>query len=116
MKQSESERLFQQWLTKGTFVKNGFTYSVGINENSAVKAMIPDNKKMVGLVCFLSSQLTLTNADLDADFHEGFTIGKGKTLYWMILWHKSGHCTVYSRDKASPRYISGDSTITVHFK
>ena len=114
--QVEAEILFNQWLLNGKFLKNGLTYKVGVNNNSAIKAMIPDDKKMIGKVCYLSSNLTLTNADLDYDFHEGFTIGKGKTLYWMLIWHKSGHCTVYSKKNVSPRYISGDSIITVHFK
>lgn len=116
MTQVESESLFNQWLRNGRFVINGITYRDGINNHSAIKAMIPTNKKMTGKVCYLSSDLTLTNADLDEDFHDGFTIGKGKTLYWMLIWHKSGHCTVYSRENASPRWINGDTIITVHFK
>jgi hypothetical protein len=116
MTQEDSEKLFDQWLRKGRFIKSGISYVNGINNDSAIRAMIPSDKKMVGKVCNLPSELTLTNADLDDDYHEGFTIGKGKTFYWLLIWHKSGHCTVYSKNKASPRYISGDSLITVHFK
>jgi hypothetical protein len=76
---------------------------------------IPESKKTTGKICFIGD-LTGTNADLDDDIHEGFTIGKGKTLYWMMIWHKSGHVTVYSKDNATPRWISGDTIITIHFK
>lgn len=116
MEQHSTEMLYHKWLKNGKFTVNGLTYKVGVNDHSAIIAMIPAHKKMIGMVCHLSSELTLTNADLDETYHKGFTIGKGKTFYWMILWHKTGHCTVYSRDAASPRYISGDSIITVHFK
>lgn len=116
MKQAESEKLFEQWLLKGKFVKNGFTYTAGINTDSAIKALIPDDYKMTGFIYELPSKLTLSNADLDDDYHEGFTIGKGKTLYWMLIWHKSGHCTVFSREGVKPRWINGDTIITVHFK
>lgn len=82
---------------------------------------IPESKKVTGKICFISSELTLTNCDLDENIHEGFTIGKGKTLYWMMIWHKSGHVTVYSKNgngslSLPRRWISGDTEITVHFK
>lgn len=116
MEQKESEQLFDQWMRKSKFTKDGITYTPGINDEPAIRAMIPDNHKMVGKVCFLSSNLTLTNADLDPHYHEGFTIGKGKALYWMLIWHKSGHCTVFSREGTKARWIDGDTEITVHFK
>lgn len=80
---------------------------------------IPDSKKMTGKICFIG-YLTLTNSDLDSDIHKGFTIGNGKTIYWMMLWSKSGNVTVFSHDKndhSQPRrrWISGDTEITVHF-
>ena len=84
------------------------------------KIQIPVSKKVTGRICFISSDLTLTNADLDSEIHKGFTIGKGKTMYWMMIWHKSGHVTVFSirEDNTQPRrrWISGDTEITVHFK
>lgn len=60
-------------------------------------------------------------ADMDSSLHKGFTIGNGKKLYWYIIWHKSGHCTVFrTGDKQGapliPRYLKGDQLITVHFK
>jgi hypothetical protein len=85
--------------------------------NKKDNLVIPVNKKMTGKICFLSSELTLTNADLDADIHEGFTIGKGKTFYWMMIWHSSGNVTVFNRDgELRRRWISGDTEVTVHFK
>lgn len=81
-----------------------------------VTVSIPESKKRTGKIYELPSELTGTNADLDSDIHEGFTIGKGKVLYWMLIWHKSGNCTVFSRKNASPRYLKGDTEITVHFK
>lgn len=116
MTQAESEKLFDRWLRKSEFVHNGMTYKVGINDVSALKVMIPDDKKMTGQICFLPSELTLTNRDLDSNFHKGFTVGKGKTFYWLMIWHSSGNVTVYPRDDGKRgRWISGDTIVTVHF-
>lgn len=54
--------------------------------------------------------------DLDDDWHEGFTIRTGKELYWMMVWSRSGNVTVYHKEHCSPRWISGDTQITIHFK
>lgn len=78
----------------------------------------PESKKTTGKICFIGD-LTLTNRDLDSEIHKGFTIGKGKRLYWMMIWHKSGNVTVYPIDMklhASGRWLPGDTEITVHFK
>jgi hypothetical protein len=78
---------------------------------------MPESKTTTGKICFISSKLTLTNCDLDSDIHKGFTIGKGKKLYWYLIWHPSGNVTVYPADgKMYGRWISGDTEITVHFK
>ncbi len=78
---------------------------------------IPESKKVTGKICFIGD-LTLTNSDLNYHIHKGFTIGKGKQMYWMMIWHsKSGHVTVFTKE--SPirrRWISGDTEITVHFQ
>lgn len=77
---------------------------------------IPADKKRSGPIGFISD-LTGTYADLDPDIHKGFTIRNGKRLYWYIIWHKSGHCTVYPTElNSSGVYIKGDTIITVHFK
>lgn len=77
----------------------------------------PESKKITGKICFISD-LTLTGYDLDWDIHKGFSIGKGKQLYWEMIWHGSGHVTVYSQDQKTRtgRWINGDTEITVHFK
>lgn len=84
------------------------------------KIDIPLSKKRTGKICFIADELTGTNADLDDDIHEGFTIGKGKTIYWYMIWHSSGNVTVYNKHSDSiylkRRWISGDTEITVHFK
>ena len=80
---------------------------------------IPESKIATGKICHITD-LTGINADLDYDIHNGFTIGKGKKLYWMMIWHKSGHVTVFrAEDSGKPdygRWIDGDTEITVHFK
>ena len=74
---------------------------------------IPDSKKVTGKICYITD-LTLINADLDNSIHEGFTIGKGKQLYWMMIWHSSGHVTVFTVDNPiRRRWISGDTEITI---
>ena len=77
---------------------------------------VPESKKMTGKICFISSDLTLTNCDLDDDIHEGFTIGRGRALYWMMIWHGSGNVTVVNKEATYKKWISGDTEITVHFK
>ncbi len=86
--------------------------------------MRPPSGKVTCKICFYNdytgyvdiNNATHYPADLDADIHKGFTIGKGKTLYFMMIWHSSsGHVTVYN-DKASyGRWISGDTEITIHW-
>ena len=78
--------------------------------------LIPENKKITGKICFIGD-LTLTNRDLDSNIHKGFTIGKGKQLYWEMIWHSSGHVTVFSTNPKTKygRYIDGGREITVHF-
>lgn len=57
------------------------------------------------------------NRDLDSNIHKGFTVGRGKTLYWEMIWHaSSGNVTVYSIESNSWRYLQGDTEITIHFK
>lgn len=57
------------------------------------------------------------NRDLDKNIHKGFTVGRGKTMYFEMIWHpKSGNVTVYSVSGISWRHIKGDTMITIHFK
>lgn len=66
-------------------------------------------------ICFL--QEYTRNADLDSDLHEGFTIGKGKILYWCFVWHSTGNVTCHPKKHGGyPRWITGDTIITVHWK
>lgn len=59
---------------------------------------------------------TGNNGDLNDELHKGFTIGKGRAMYWMMLWHKSGNVSVFGMHNDSRRYLSGDQEITIHFK
>lgn len=79
------------------------------------KSPIPESKMVTGQICFISD-LTLTGMDLDSDIHKGFTIGKGKTMYWEMIWHSSGHVTVHNQTNKYGRWIDGGTEITVHFK
>lgn len=66
-----------------------------------------------------SRQDYIGNRDLDSAIHKGFTIGRGKTLYFMMTWHNSGHATVYREHPEGGlvrRYVDGGSMITIHFK
>lgn len=79
---------------------------------------IPESKKRTGKICYIST-LTGINSDMDSDIHKGFTVGKGKTLYWYMVWHNSGNVTVYRQNDGEglvKRYLSGDQEITIHFK
>lgn len=76
------------------------------------------NKKVICKICHITDN-TGINSDMNEDIHEGFTIGKGKVMYWLIIWHQSGHCTVYRKDNQDGlirRWISGDQEISIHFK
>ena len=57
-------------------------------------------------------------SDLDDHFHEGFTVGKGKSMYWYVTWLRSGHAYIYRLDGPDliRRWVSGDTEITIHFK
>jgi len=76
---------------------------------------IPESKKTKCKICFITDNTG--TGDMDSDYHKGFTIGdKGKTLYWEMIWHSSGHVTVFSGLGKSGRWISGDTEITIHWK
>jgi hypothetical protein len=79
------------------------------------KSPVPETKMVTGKICFIGD-LTLTGGDLNSQIHNGFTIGKGKKIYWEMIWHSSGHVTVFSLTNKHGRWIDGDSEITVHFK
>lgn len=79
----------------------------------------PESKKTTGQIRFIS-ELTGTNTDLDEFVHKGFTIGKGKKMYWMMIFHSTGYgVSVFSleqtRIQSKRRWITGDTEITVHF-
>lgn len=84
---------------------------------------IPPNKKTVCKICDICDSAGLyyngrvMGTDLDCDIHKGFTIGKGKRMYWMMIWHGSGHVTVFNNDDGPVRgrWIQGDTEITIHF-
>lgn len=83
---------------------------------------VPEGKKVTCQICSLGDHTgTYYPTDLDDNYHIGFTIGKGKAMYWMMTWHsKSGNVTVFRSDTEGndlrPRWIPGDSLITIHFK
>ena len=55
--------------------------------------------------------------DLDSSLHKGFTVGKGKKMYWYFFWHKTGNATIYDTSyPLNKRFIKGDQLITIHFK
>jgi hypothetical protein len=54
--------------------------------------------------------------DLEYNVHHGFTVGQGKTMYWMMIWHNSGHVTVFNKETPARRYMDGGTIITIHFK
>lgn len=59
------------------------------------------------------------NKDLDPNVHSGFTVGKGKKLYWYFIWHTTGNATVYAIEgngkPMKKRFIRGNQIIHVHF-
>lgn len=76
--------------------------------------IVPESKNTTCKICHITDNTQ--TGDLDNDWHKGFTIWKGKVLYWMMIWHQSGHVTVYSSGETSPRWIDGDTLITIHWK
>jgi hypothetical protein len=63
----------------------------------------------------------IDNRDLDSDIHLGFKLiqpnGKeGRTMYWHIIWHQSGHATIFSIEGMHRRWVNGDSIIMIYCK
>lgn len=85
--------------------------------------MKPPSGKVTCKICHLGDNTGYVDvnngrqypADLDADIHKGFTIGKGKALYFMMIWHGSGNVTVYNNTATYGKWISGDAEITIHW-
>lgn len=86
-------------------------------EIEGTEKQIPDLTDFNKVSCTINYLQDYTgNRDLDNDFHKGFTIGKGKQLYWMFIWCGTGNVTVYPVNNKSGRWIPGDTKITIHFK
>lgn len=104
-----------RWVRDGQFHHKGLLYKKGVNANSAWNLL---NNLMRGktiTVPISGYQDYIGGHDLDRDIHKGFTIAPhGKAMYFMMIWHKSGHVTVYGNEGGS-RYIDGDSIITIHW-
>lgn len=63
---------------------------------------------------------TGNGSDMDPRIHDGFSVGKGKKLYWYIVWSKTGMATVYADGRPSGKFtrrtLHPDTEITIHFK
>ncbi len=79
---------------------------------------VPEGKKVTCQICHMGDFTgTYYPSDLDDNYHHGFTIGKGKKLYWLMIWHPSGHVTVIPRYPPHyRRWMDGGTQITIHFK
>ena len=79
------------------------------------KVVVPADKKTVCKISHITDNTQ--TGDLDDNYHKGFTIGKnGRTMYWEMIWHGSGHVTVFEGVGHSGRWIEGDTEITIHWK
>lgn len=101
---------------------DGISYSMAKGDhfmfNRAIK-LYPHQHNIQSITVPLNyHQDYIGNEDLDARIHEGFTVGRGKVMYFLMIWHSSGACTVYPTEQYinSPRYLRGDEMITIHFK
>ena len=75
-------------------------------------------KKILCPLC--SHQQFIDNKDLDSNLHIGFKLiqpngNEGRQMYWSIIWHSSGHATIYSLDYKR-RWVNGDSMIVIYCK
>jgi hypothetical protein len=117
-------KLREQWTYDREFVYEGKLYrrdedyvpaSILLNRLEPEYEYNPTRRDPIR--CHLyNHQDFIGNRDLDWNFHKGFTIGKGKQLYWSLTWHRTGNATVYPINERSGRWVSGDVEITIHFK
>ena len=94
-------------------------FTRGINSfgfNEAIQAL-PMKENIESITVPISRhQDYIGNRDIDNKFHKGFTVGRGKVMYWMLIWHNTGTATVYPIDENRwPRNLKGDELITIHF-
>lgn len=89
------------------------------NKTDYPDIVIPKDKKATGKlhdICILNG----TDSDMDSDIHKGFTVGKGKVMYWYIIFHEKGYgASIYHHEDGKPlvrRWVPSDTEITVHFK
>lgn len=91
-------------------------YRNGFEFNQEVKEIPRKHNIKTITVPLCRLQDYIGNADLDSNYHRGFTVGRGVVMYFMFIWHSSGTCTVYPKDeKRWPRNLTGNEMITVHF-
>jgi hypothetical protein len=98
------------------------TYTRGINEDSACKLLSElTTFSMTFLAEHFDELMCVPMSSTGGIPAEGFTIGRGKALYWYITpMPRSGtyRCirTFENGEIGSPRSIDPDKLITIHYK
>ncbi len=113
------QELLIDWTLKGKFTYNGITYTKDYktyeSETAGTKILRELMKGQTLTVPLAGYQDYTENRDLNSEYHIGFTLKNGRTMYWYMIWHNSGNCTI-ANDNASKRWVDGNSEITIHWK
>jgi hypothetical protein len=112
----EKIEIAKSWIYSGKFTHKGLTYIRGVNTYSTCQ--------------LLSEIMTMPMYDLAHNFHDlmttdlgqagtpakGFTIGKGKVLYWYVTpFPNSGLYRCLSSNLQQMRRIEPTKLITIHY-
>ena len=116
----KSADLAHQWIVHGRFTHKGLTWRRGINENGAI-AVLESLFKDIRVTYLAHVFDTVMCPPLGSGGipAKGFTIGKGKELYWHITPMPSGlyKCYRHLEDGhlGHPRYIEPTKLVSVHY-
>jgi len=111
--------LVREWIEKGKFIHNGYTFRRGINDHSAAEEL---SKIVVLRITDLASwfdELMCVSMGGKGIPARGFTIGHGKALYWYITPMPSGlyRCMRHfdNGEIGAPRKINPTQIVTVRY-
>lgn len=113
--------LARTWIEKGKFVYNGLTYTRGINEHSACKILSELATLRITDLAFHFDDLMCVSMGAGGIPAKGFTIGRGKAIYWYVTpMARSGTYRCMRQydngEIGAPRSISPTQIVTVQYQ
>lgn len=118
----QKAKICHQWIVEGKFTYQGTTFIRGVNDSSACKVLSELATMRVDDLAFHFNDFMTPSFSEKGISAKGFSIGKGRKLYWYISPWSGGsyRCLGYDPQMPStlgyPRFIQPHQIVTVHYK